>query len=70
MKKALRIISIIMLIGAIVFLWYAFTHPVDASVFYIGNLAIGSDIWRVFYAFYAVVMVALFGVSFFVKGKK
>lgn len=70
MKKVLRRISLAMLIVAIVFLVYALTHPEFGTVFYIGTLEIGSTVWRVFYAVYAIVTVALFVASFFVKDKK
>lgn len=69
-KKVLRIISGIMLIAAVVFLVFALTHPEAGSVFYIGNLAIGSEIWRVFYIVYALVMVVFFAASFFVGKTK
>lgn len=36
----------------------------------IGTFEFGPDLWRVCYAIYAIVMVALFGISFFVKDKK
>ena len=70
LKKILRSVSFFMLIIAIAFLIFALSHPQLGSVFYIGDLAIGSDIWRAFYAVYATIAVALFGVSFFVKDKK
>ena len=67
LKTALRLISFAMLIVAIVFLAVALTHPELGTVFYIGNMKIGAEIWRAFYAVYAVVMVALFGVSCCIK---
>ena len=70
LKIILRAVSLFMLIISIAFLIFAMTHPQWGAVFYIGDLAIGSDIWRSFYAVYTTVMVALFGVSFFVKDKK
>ena len=66
-KSMLRLISFVMLIVAIIFLAIALTHPELGAVFYIGNLKIDSEIWRAFYAVYAIVMVALFGVSCCVK---
>jgi hypothetical protein len=69
-KSILRVVSLVMLIIAIVFLSYVFTHPEVGTVFYIGTLKIGSSIWRAFYLVYAIVMVVLFSISFFVKGKK
>lgn len=70
LKSILRSVSFFMLIIAIAFLIFALSHPQLGSVFYIGDLAIGSDIWRAFYAVYATIAVALFGVSFLVKDKK
>ncbi len=70
LKTILRSVSFFMLIIAIAFLIFALSHPQLGSVFYIGDLAIGSDIWRAFYAVYATIAVALFGVSFLVKDKK
>ena len=67
LKKILRAVSLFMLIIAIAFLIFALSHPQLGSVFYIGDLAIGSDIWRVFYAVYVTIMVDLFLASFFVK---
>ena len=65
-KKILRIISGVMLIIAVVFLSIALTHPELGRVFYIGDLRIGSAIWRVFYIIYAIIMVGLFIASFYV----
>ena len=70
LKIMLRLVSLAMLAVAVVFLAVALTHPELGGVFYIGNMAIGSDIWRVFYAVYGITMVALLVASFFVKGKK
>ena len=67
LKSALRLISFAMLMVAIIFLAVALTHPELGTVFYIGNIKIGSEIWRAFYAGYAIVMVALFGISCCVK---
>lgn len=69
-KTVFRIISGIMLVVAAVFLVFALTHPEAGSVFYIGDLAIGSKIWRAFYVVYALVMVGLFTASFFVGKTK
>ena len=69
-KKILRIISVVMFIIAVVFLFIALTHPEFGTVFYIGNLRIGAAIWRAFYLIYAVVMVVLFVASFCVDRNK
>ena len=69
-RRTLRLISLVMLIVAVVFVFCALSNPALGKVFYIGSIKIGADIKRAFYAVYALVMVALFGISFFVKGKK
>lgn len=68
MKKGmvLRIISLIMFVVAIIFVACALANPALGRTFYIGNIAIGAEIWRVFYAIYAIVMAILFVLSFFV----
>ena len=69
-RRTLRLISLVMLIVAVVFVFCALSNPALGKVFYIGSIKIGADIKRAFYAVYAIVMVALFGISFFVKDKK
>ena len=69
-RRTLRLISLVMLIVAVVFIFCALSNPALGKVFYIGSIKIGVDIKRAFYAGYAIVMVALFGISFFVKDKK
>ena len=68
MKKGmvLRVISLIMFVVAIIFIACALANPALGRTFYIGNIAIGAEIWRVFYAIYAIVMAILFILSFFV----
>ncbi|MBQ6835755.1 MAG: hypothetical protein IJN37_04250, partial [Clostridia bacterium] len=66
-RRTLRLISLVMLIVAVVFVFCALSNPALGKVFYIGSIKIGADIKRAFYAVYAIVMVALFGISFFVK---
>ena len=69
-RRTLRLISLVMLIVAVVFVFCALSNPALGKVFYIGSIKIGADIKRAFYAVYAIVMVALFCISFFVKDKK
>jgi len=69
MKWTLRAISLIMLIVAVIFVCCALACPTLGSSFYIFGIKIGADIWRAFYAFYAIVMVSLFVASFLVKKK-
>ena len=68
MKKGmiLRIISLVMFAVAIIFIACALANPTLGSTFYIGDIAIGAEVWRVFYDIYARVMVVLFVLSFFV----
>ena len=67
--KVLRIISLVMFVAAMTFIACALANPALGSTFYIGDIAIGAKVWRVFYAIYAIVMAILFILSFFV-GKK
>ena len=69
-KTKLRLISLAMFVVAVVFVICALSNPALGQVFYIGSIKIGADIKRAFYAVYAIVMVVLFGASFFVKEKK
>ena len=68
MKKGmiLRLISLVMFVLAIVFIACALANPALGRTFYIGDIAIGADVWRVFYAIYAIVMAILFVMSFFI----
>ncbi len=68
-KIILRATSAIMFVVAIVFFGYAFSHPVNASVFYVGKFEIGPTIWRLFYAIYFLLMISLFVSSFLIKNK-
>lgn len=69
-KAILRLISLVMFVVAVIFVVCALSCPTCGSVFYIGSLRIGSEVWRAFYAVYALVMVLLFVLSFFVRKKK
>ena len=70
MKKTLRIISLIMLIIAVVFVVIALSVPTLGRTIYIGGYVFGVKQWRVCYAIYVIVMASLFIASFFVKEKK
>lgn len=65
--KILRFVSLIMLIAAVIFVLCALSAPNLGRTVYIGDFAFGAKQWRVCYAVYAVVMIALFVASFFVK---
>ena len=69
-KTILRIASLVMLVGAIIFLSVALTHPELGSTFYIGSFEIGVTVWRVFYAMYALTMIGMLIASFFVDKNK
>ena len=62
----LRIVSLGMFAVAIIFIACALANPALGRTFYIGEIAIGAEVWRVFYAIYAIVMAILFVLSFFV----
>ena len=69
-KIKLRLISGIMLVTAIVFVFCALACPTLGKTIYIGDYAFGAEQWRFCYKIYAIVMVALFGASFVIKGKE
>ena len=64
-RRILRLISLVMLI-----VFCALSAPTLGKTIYIGNFVFGAEQWRFCYKVYAIVMVALFGISFFVKDKK
>ena len=68
-RKRLRSISLAMLVVAVVFVFCALSCPPLGRTIYIGDFKFGAEQWRVCYAVYALVMVFLFVVSFFVKNK-
>lgn len=69
-KALLRVISLVMFIAAVIFVGCALACPTLGRTIYIGNFAFGAEQWRICYLIYIIVMVLLFIVSFFVKGKK
>lgn len=68
MKKGmiLRIISLVMFTMAVIFIACALANPALGRTFFIGDIAIGAEVWGVFYGLYAIVMAILFVLSFFV----
>ena len=72
MRKSnlMRLISGIMFVVAVIFVFCALSNPALGSTIYIGDFAFGAEYWRVCYAIYAIVMVALFGASFLVGRKE
>ena len=69
-RTKLRLISLAMFVVAVIFVFCALACPTLGRTIYIGDLKFGAEQWRFCYKVYAVVMVALFGISFFVKEKK
>ena len=69
-RIVLRVISLVMFVVGVIFVICCLLCPTIGMVFYIGNIEIGVEVWHAFYIFYAVVTVALFVVSFFVKRKR
>ena len=69
-RTKLRLISLAMFVVAVVFVFCALACPTLGRTIYIGDFKFGAEQWRFCYKVYAVVMVALFGISFFVKEKK
>ena len=69
-RKILRLISLVMFLIAVVFVFCALSNPTLGRTIYIGNFRFGAEEWRICYALYALLMVGLFAASFFVKDKK
>jgi len=68
-KAILSLISLIMFIIAVVFVFIAISAPTLGKTIYIGDYAFGAEQWRMCYKIYAVIMIGLFIASFFVKNK-
>ena len=66
-KTILRIVTLIMLLAAIIFVFCALACPTLGQTIYIGDLAFGAEQWRICYLIYVLVMAALFAASFLVK---
>ena len=66
-RKLFRLISLMMFIVAVVFVFCATSCPTLGRTIYIGSFRFGAEQWRFCYKVYAVVMVGLFGTSFLVK---
>ena len=69
-RTKLRLISLTMFVVAVIFVFCALACPTLGRTIYIGDFTFGAEQWRFCYKVYAVVMVALFGILFFVKEKK
>ena len=66
-KKTLRVVRVLMLLVAVIFVFCAISNPALGRAVYIGPFRFGAKQWRVCYAAYLVVMAGVFIVSFFVK---
>ena len=69
-RTKLILFSLTMFVVAVIFVFCALACPTLGRTIYIGDFKFGAEQWRFCYKVYAVVMVALFGISFFVKEKK
>lgn len=69
-RKLLRTISFLMLVAAVIFVVCALSNPALGRTIQIGSFTFGAEQWRMCYAIYVLVMVALFIASFFVDRKK
>ena len=67
MKSTFRIISLIMLVIAVIFIACALSAPNLGQAIQIGSFRFGAQQWRICYAVYAILMAAFFAASFFVK---
>ena len=66
-RKKLRLIVLVMLLAAVVFVICALSCPTLGTTIYIGSFVFGVEQWRFCYKVYALVMAALFAASFVVK---
>ena len=69
-KTVLRLISLVMLIAAVIFVAIALGHPEMGHTIWIGPFEFGPAQWQVCYALYVLVMIGLFVSSFFVRDGK
>ena len=69
-RKLFRLISLIMFLIAIVFVFCALSNPALCRTIYIGDFFFGAEQWRMCYAVYAIVMLLFFIASFFVDRKE
>ena len=69
-RAKLRIVSLVMFVAAVIFVICAMCCPTCGRVIYIGDLAIGGEVWRKLYLLYGIVMVSLFVASFFAEKPK
>lgn len=68
-KMVMRLVSLLMLIAAVVFVAIALGNPQLGRVIWIGPFRFGVKEWYVCYGLYLFVMIGLFIGSFFVREK-
>ncbi len=66
-KTALRLVSLIMLFAAALFVSVALSAPNLGTTLRLGNFVFGREQWYRCYAVYALIMVSLFVASFFCR---
>ncbi len=66
-KIVLRVVSVVMLLIAIVFVIMAVSCPTMGRVVYIGSFRFGGEQLEICYATYLIIMFGLFLASFFIK---
>ena len=69
-KTKFRLICLARFVVVVVFVFCALACPTLGRTIYIGDFKFGAEQWRFCYKVYAIVMIALFGISFLVKEKK
>ncbi len=69
-KRILRLIAILMLIAAAVFVAVALSAPQLGQVFYIGSFRVDGHVMRVFYLVYLLAAAGLLIASFFIRKKR
>lgn len=65
--RILRLAGVVMLAAAAIFVICALSDPTLGSTLYIGNFAIGAEVWRVFYIIYLLSAVVMLLASFVLK---
>nr|WP_325286860.1 hypothetical protein [Dysosmobacter sp.]MDY3282248.1 hypothetical protein [Dysosmobacter sp.] len=66
-RKTLRLIGLVMLVIAVIFVACALQNPQLGRTFHVFGIPIGVEIWRVFYGLYAAVTAGLLAASFLIR---
>ena len=69
-RKLLRLVSLLMLIAAVIFVICALCCPTCGRVVYIGGIKWGGEQWRACYASYVSIMLFLWLCSFFTQEQR